>query len=198
MQPIFQTIFGDNWKKLPPVMHKHYANRPFSNDVVTVKGALDIEFSRMTLLLSPLLRIFGALVPHQGLRIPVTVHFRSEPDSSVFCFDRIFHFRDRKPYRFFSRLVPIKDDVVIEFMRFGIGWEHTYQFNNGKVVLTQRGYVWKIFGYIIPIPLGLLFGRGYAEEEALTDTTFKMKVNLIHPLFGKMYEYRGEFGITDE
>lgn len=198
IQPIFKSIFGHQWMDLPQVMHKHYANRPYSDDVVTVEGKMDVEFGWLVKLFSPILRLVGALVPYQGKDIPVTVHFRSEPDSTAYCLDRTFNFPDKKPYVFFSKLIQIKDDVIVEVMKYGIGWKHRFYYDGNKVLLEHKGYVWKVGGNIIPVPIGLLLGRGYAEEEALNENTFRMKMNITHPLFGKMYEYRGVFKVVDE
>lgn len=192
-QPIFASIFNEQWNNLPPVFYKHYANRPYGNDVTIAEGTLDITFNWLVSLMTPFLRIFGALAPYQGSNIPVTVHSRSEPDSSVYCLDRMFHFPDKKPYKFCSRLMPLCDDVVIEFMKYGIGWKHRFYYDGKKVVLEHRGYVLKLFGTVVPIPLGLFLGRGYAEEEATSDTGFRMQMTLTHPLFGKLYDYRGHF-----
>jgi len=197
-QPIYKPIFGEQWDKLPPVMRKHYANHPFCDDVVTVEGEMDVEFGWLVKLLIPFLRIFGVLVPYQGLDVPVVVHFRSNPDSAAYSLDRAFHFPNKKPYIFYSKMVHIKDDIVVEFMKYGIGWRHRFYYNGNKVILEHHSYVWKIFGKIITIPIGLLLGRVYAEEEAINENRFRMEMNMIHLLFGKMYEYRGEFEILNE
>jgi len=196
-QPTFQAIFGPQWDQLPPVMLQHYANHPYSNDVITATGKLDVEFGWLIKLASPFLRLFGVLVPYQGHDIPVTVYFRSEPDSTAFCLDRHFHFTKTKPYIFYSKLVPIKDNIVIEFMKLGIGWKHQFCYEHNRVKLRHLAYVLKLFGIIIPIPINLILGHGYAEEEALSTNTFRMKMNITHPLFGKMYEYRGEFKVQE-
>ncbi len=193
--PIFQSVFGAQWPSLPPVMHRHYSNRPYCDDVVITVGKMDVEFGWLVRLLSPFLRIFGALVPHQGNDIPVTVYFKSEPDSAAFCLERIFNFENIKPYIFLSKMVQTKDDVIIEFMKFGIGWKHRCYYNGKKVILEHRGYVWKILGTIIPIPLTLFLGKTYAEETAINNNSFRMKMNIVHPWFGKIYEYRGVFEI---
>jgi len=197
-QPIFRSIFGDAWDSLPTVMHKHYANHPYSNDVVKVQGEMDVEFGWLVKLLSPFLRIAGALVPYQGRDIPVVVNFRSEPDSIAYCLDRTFNFPDKKPYIFYSRMVQIKNGVIVEFMKYGIGWKHRYSFNGEKVILEHLGYVWKIGSITIPVPVGLFLGRGHAEEEAINDDSFRMEMIITHPLFGKMYVYRGVFEVIDE
>ncbi|PIR38116.1 MAG: hypothetical protein COV35_07705 [Alphaproteobacteria bacterium CG11_big_fil_rev_8_21_14_0_20_39_49] len=196
-QPTFRPIFGDSWSSLPPVMSKHYANRPYSNDIVTVKGKMDVKFNWFIKLMSPFLRLSGALVPYEGNDIPTIVRFKSEPHSNVFCFDREFRFVNKKPFHFNSRMIPQNGNEVIEFMRFGIGWKCKYSYDGKKVVLAHKGYVWKIFNINIPVPIGLLLGSGYAEEEALSDNSFKMKMVITHMLFGKMYEYKGTFKVVE-
>jgi len=194
--PIFKSVFGHQWQSLPSVMHKHYANRPYSNDVVTVEGKMQVEVSRFARLLSPLLRLAGALVPYAGKDIPVTVRFCSESDSNVFCFDRIFYFHGRAPYHFRSRMVPVKGGEVIEFMRIGIGWKARYRYDGRKVILEHRGYVVKFLGILLRLPLELLMGSGYAEEEAMSDDRFRMYMDIRHFLFGKVYAYMGVFTVT--
>ena len=196
--PIFQSVFGEaTWNHLPPVMHKHYANRPYSHDVVTVEGSMKIELSLIARLLSPLFRLSHALVPCAGDKVPVTVHFRSEPESDIYAFDRIFHFTGQPPYHFRSRMQPVGGNEVIEFMRIGIGWRAAYSFDSTRVILAHRGYAIKLFGKIIHLPLNWLLGKGSAEEEALDENRFRMAMEVRHWLFGKVYAYSGEFSVNE-
>lgn len=194
-EPIFKSIYDEQWNDLPPVLLKHYANRPYSNDVVTVEGILQVKLSLFARLLSPVFRITGALVPYSGENIPVTVHFRSEPDSTTYIFDRTFHFPGRSPYRFRSRIIPIGGDEAIELMPIGIGWHARHYFNGEKTIMEHRGFKIKLFGKFIPIPLEFILGKGYAEEKATGDNSFHMYMDLRHPLFGKIFSYTGEFSL---
>jgi hypothetical protein len=194
-EPTFQSIFGAQWDELPPVMHKHYANRPFTDDVIRAEGLMEVRFNRFIRLLSPILKFTGALVPHEGVDIPTVVRFKSEQSSNAFCLDRCFYIPRKKPYIFFSRLVPQGGDIVVEYMRFGIGWRHRFYYDGQKVILEHRGYVWRLFGCNIPIPLGVLLGHGYAEEQAIDETHFRMRMSITHPWWGLMYEYKGEFEV---
>lgn len=191
--PIFKAIYGNQWEKLPPVLLKHYANRPYTNDVVTVKGILKVELSWFARLIAPILRITGSLIPISGENINVTVHFRSEMNSNAYCFDRILHFPGRKTYRFFSRIVPIGEDEAIEFMPVGIGWHARHYYDGEKTVMAHRGYKIKLFNKYLRIPLEPLFGKGYAEERPTDDNSFCMYMDIRHFLFGKIYSYSGEF-----
>ncbi len=194
-EPIFKNIFGSDWEKLPPIMKKHYANRAYQNDCVTVEGMMKVESSRLGRLLTPFFRLVGALVPYEGDNIPVTVNFISTMDSDVLQFDRTFYFSEREPYRFYSRMQPVGGNELVEFMRFGLGWRMAYVWNGEKVILQHKGYVLDVFGFLLPLPLTLLMGKGYAEEVPLNENEFSMMMEIRHPLWGKIYGYSGIFRV---
>ncbi|MDD9900083.1 MAG: DUF4166 domain-containing protein [Alphaproteobacteria bacterium] len=196
--PTFQPIFGTAWDDLPPIMKKHYANRPYSHDTTATTGVMRIESSAMGRMLTPLFMLAGTLIPYEGDNIPATVRFSSDPASNVFKFDRTLHFPGKKPYRFLSRMKPVGGNELVEFMRFGLGWRMAYGWTGEKVTLTHRGYVLNIFGFLLPLPLGLFMGKGMAEETPIDDNTFSMKMEINHPLWGKVYGYSGVFTMKDE
>jgi Domain of unknown function (DUF4166) len=194
--PLFQSIFGPAWDTLPPMMQRRCSVRPFSDDRVTVEGVLDVKLSPLAQLLSPFLKIVGALVPYAGSSIPVTVSFYSTPGRRDFHFDRTFHFPDG-PYRFHSRMEPLTGGEMIEFMRVGLGWRFWYGVEGRKVVLKHRGYVWRVLGRLIPLPMEWVLGRGYAEEEPISDSSFRMHFAITHRWLGYTYGYGGTFNVTE-
>ncbi|MBN8530306.1 MAG: DUF4166 domain-containing protein [Alphaproteobacteria bacterium] len=195
--PIFTRVFGEAWEALPPVLRRHYANRAYRRDTVTVEGRMDVMTSPWIGVLSPLLRLAGTLVPYAGTAIPVTVHFRSEPDSDAFCFDRIFHFPGKAPYAFRSRMVPVQGAEMIEYMRFGIGWRTAYSYEKGKIMLRHRGYVLGCGAWRVSLPLEWVLGTGSAEEEAISEDVFRMRMEIRHWFFGITYAYGGEFRVIE-
>jgi len=195
--PIFQTIFGKSWDDLPPVMHKHYANRPYTEDLTTVKGSLDVMCAGPIKLFSPLFWLLRGIPPHNEKNVPVTVHFESDKNSKAFYFNREFYFSTRKPYRFQSRMMQIKDNEVIEIMRFGLGWKMKYLWQDQQVQLRHKGYVFHLFGHFIPLPLTFLLGEGNADEIAIDDKTFAMNVTITHPWWGIIYQYKGQFEVQE-
>jgi len=196
--PIFKSIFGESWDDLPPVMKKHYANRPYTDDKVTVEGVMDVTCAGPIRMFKPLFLILGGIPPYNENAVPVTVTFESEPGSKVFRFNRVFHFKAAKPYSFRSHMVQMKGNDVVEIMRFGLCWRMNYLWGDGKVILKHKGYMLRLFGHFIPLPLTMLMGKGYAEEIAVDDDTFDMFVHITHPWWGKIYEYKGQFRVTKE
>ena len=122
-EPLFKAVFGSQWEALPPVMKKHYAIRPYSDDVVKVEGTLDVSISPLVSLMA---RLTGMLLAHSGRDVPVTVVFRSGRQSGAFHLERTFHFPDRGDVMFRSRMEVIEGNELVEFMRFGIGWKLAY------------------------------------------------------------------------
>ncbi len=196
--PIFKSVFGGDWDKLPPVMRRHYANRPYHDDVVIVEGSMNVESSLAGRLFSPLFRLAGTLVPYEGRHIPATVLFVSDTRSNAFRFDRIFHFPGREPYRFRSTMIPAGGGDIIELMRFGIGWQAHYKWNGKKILLTHKGYALKTGNRLISLPLDRIIGRGSAEETPVDDDTFSMKMEIRHPLWGRVFSYSGTFKIVKD
>lgn len=195
-KPLFASVFGADWDGLPRVLQRHYANRAFRDDVVTVEGTLTVEFSPLGRALKPLMRWTKALVPYEGRDVPVKVAFVTDANSNAFRFERAFRFPSRPPYAFRSAMIPVGGDLLTEWMSGGLGWRTAYRWNGTKVTLTHRGYVARLFGLAIPVPLTLFLGAGYAEEEAIDDDSFSMWTEIRHPLWGRVFGYRGQFRVT--
>lgn len=193
--PIFQSIFGQDWSNLPTVFKKHYANRPYTNDRFFVHGELDVMGKAPLTWIAFVMRAMGQIPVHNERSVPVTVSFESEADSRYFIFNRVFMFRRARPYVFRSKMIQTRDNEVVELMRMGLGWKLAYRWDGNKVVLSHRGYVLKCFGHLIPLPLTLILGAGYAEEHAIDDNNFRMITYITHPWWGKIYEYKGHFEV---
>lgn len=196
-EPTFKPIFSDKWNMLPKVIKKHYANRPYSNDVVTVKGKMNFIIARWARYIMPLFKWLKIIVPYAGENVDVTVHFRSEVDSDVYQFDRWIYFPGRKPYNFLSKMHHTKGKEIVEKFACGICWCMNYDFDGEKVLLLHKGYALKLFGKVIPFPISAIVGKGYAEEIAIDDNSFRMRMTITHPLFGVYYEYNGLFTVTE-
>ena len=193
--PIFKSVFGESWNILPKILKKHYAIRPYSNDSIKLEGIMNIKLSKLTKLIKPMLRLFGALVPYEGKNIPTIVYVKSDPNKDSFIFKRHFKISKNNIYISHSTFLKLKDNEVLEMMRFGVGWISYYSYQNKKIILSHKGYAWRIFKLTIPIPLTFILGKGYAEEKEINGNQFSMQMKIIHPLFGEIFKYSGLFKI---
>ena len=194
--PIFKSVFGLQWDQLPPVMQQHYGIRPYTNDQVIVDGVMDVVCYRPLSFAKPLYRLMGSIPLTTEYGVRCTVHFNSSPRNRRFGFVRHFWFVHRRFYRFRSNMLAIGGERVIEIMRFGFCWKMLYRWEDSRVKLIHDGYGLYWFGHLVSLPLTWLLGRGDAEERAVDDNHFAMKVVMMHPLFGIQYSYSGTFNIT--
>lgn len=195
-RPTFQPVFGDAWPDLPTVMHRHYANRPYSRDVTIIDGIMDIDCHGPVRWLAPVMTRMGQIPAMNERDVPVRIELASDVASRAFQFRRIFSLPDGRVYEFRSRMLQVGGADMVEVMRFGLCWRFRYGWDGTKVCLSHRGYALSLFGIRVPVPLGLLIGRSDAEERAVDDDTFDMVTRIVHPWWGLVYEYRGRFTIV--
>jgi Domain of unknown function (DUF4166) len=200
VQPVFQQALGPAWDRLGEVIRRHYAMRPFSDDHVCVRGTMDeVWHAPWAALLMPFGRLFGALVPHQGKEVPIEVHYRCRPDAATLHWDRVFRFPGRAAFHFRSHMEhdAARGSEVIEYVRFGIGMRLAVSAEEGALVFRDLGYVWRVAGLRVPLPLGLLLGTAYVEErpDPADADRFTMKMLLRHRWLGDVLRYSGRFSL---
>lgn len=192
---IFREILGPIWDELPRVMKAHYRNKAFCNDVTEMQGHLNVHTSWYSKLLSPAFAVLGALVPYKGTQVPVNVKARSNPTSNAYILEREFNYEGKGIRHFRSTLEPFGRNELIEFLRFGVGWRSSFDWNGERIVLEHIGYVWRVFRINIPLPISWIIGKGNAYEIPMSDTEFEMYMEIKHVLFGKIYGYDGRFEV---
>lgn len=197
--PVFKQVLGADWDRLGPIIRRHYFLRSFSDDYICVKGTMhEVHHSAFAKLLIPIARIFGALVPYRGTDVPVEVHYTARRDDATIHWDRVFHFAGRAPFHFRSHMEQIGPNRVIEFVRFGVGMKLRVTAENGALVFRDEGYIWRLFGMDVPLPMGLLMGSAYVEERPVDNDNFSMRMTLTHTLFGKLFRYEGRFTLAQD
>jgi hypothetical protein len=196
---VFQAVLGPDWPSLGPVIRRHYFLRSHSSDAITVTGVMDeVYHSGLAMLLIPFGRLFGGIVPYRGTDVPIAVHYTSRPDDATIHWDRVFRFAGRRPFHFRSLMEPGEPGRVIEFVRFGLGIRLDVTAEDGALVFRDRGYVWRLFGRDIPLPIHLIFGRTTVEERPVDEDRFTMRMVITHPLFGDLFRYSGRFAVPAE
>jgi len=197
--PIFKQILGDQWNDLGKVIQDHYFLKPYSDDYICVKGEMDeIYHSPIAKLLIPFALLFGAIVPYNRNNVPIDVHYNSKSDNSTLYWDRVFKLSPTHDFHFKSHMEMQSGNEVIEYVRFGVGMRLLVTAENGVLIFKDNGYVWKLFGVNIPIPINLIFGKAYIEERPIDDEHFSMKMIIKHPLFGDLFRYSGKFTFRSE
>lgn len=196
--PIFQQVLGPAWAQLGDVIRRHYFLRSHSSDYICVSGSMDeIHHAPLAKLLIPFGLLCGAIVPYRGRDIAIDVHYNAEPDSARLNWDRVFKF-PQGDFHFRSHMQVLKPGEVIEFVRFGIGMRLLVSAEDGALVFRSRGFIWRVLGRDIPLPISLLFGNAYIEERPLDNERFSMRMLIEHPWFGVLFRYSGSFNLGEQ
>lgn len=200
-QPVFQQVLGPAWEQLGDVVRRHYTMAPFSDDNVCVRGVMsEVWHAPWAALLMPFGRLFGALVPHTGSNVPIDVHYRCRPGNAHLYWNRVFHFAGQPPFHFRSHMEhdARRGSEVVEYVRFGIGMRLAVSVEEGALVFRDLGYVWRIAGLRMALPLGLLLGTAYVEErpDPHDPDHFTMRMRLRHRWFGDVFRYSGRFHLA--
>lgn len=195
--PTFAAALGQYWDQLPNLFKRRYGSTAYLNQCILLTGSLDITVSPFFKCMSPALRLVGALIPYPGTDVPVDINIISKSNTDIIFMNRCFRYPNRKPRHFNSKFAVTKKGDVIEFMRFGLGVRMRYQASKNCITLLHKGYVWRIFGLNLRVPLSLVLGKVSAKEVLQTNNSFNMFVRIEHSLFGKIFEYKGLFKLED-
>ena len=197
-ESVFQTVLAESWSDLGSVIRQHYFLRPYSDDYICVCGEMsEIYHSWIAKIILPFGVLFGAVVPYRANNVPIDVHYTSRKNNANIYWDRVFKFSEKNHYHFKSHMEHVRGNEVIEFVRFGVGMRLKVTAENGAIVFRGNGYIWRIFGMDIPIPVNLIFGNAYVEERPLDENNFSMKMILSHSIFGVMFRYEGKFSLGE-
>jgi hypothetical protein len=198
--PLFRRLLGEAaWQRLAPAVRRHYDLCPEGTSA-RLRGVM--EEIRHAPPAKPWLLVAGwfkALVPYQGRDVPTEVRNWTEagrPDA-VF-WHRVFRFADGRATVFASRMERSGPLEVIEFLRFGVGVRMAVSERDGALVYTGQGHCWRLGRLLLGIPDWLLLGQATVVESAVSDREVRVDFELVHPLWGRTFGYRGRFRVEAE
>jgi len=200
--PIFARALGDHWQKLAPAVKGHYDLSPCSDDELVLKGEMSVYYPRPAFFLLGMARLFGGLVLLREDNISVQVKNSSLLDSGAIFWHRTFNVPGRKqPVMFRSQMEYAGGDEIVEYVgsspRMKLGVRMKISENEGALNFQSVGYTLRIGFIEMPIPGHFFLGRALITERAVGINEISMDFSIKHPLFGKIYSYRGRFFLPD-
>lgn len=192
---LIELIYGTSSGNMPILLQQRYSNRPYSKDLTTMNGTMDIYTSRLFRILSPLFRLVGVSIPFTANNMPVKVEIISDEASATILMKRTFNYLDKSPVYFSSGLLKYKSNVILELLRFRLATKLVYQYEKNKILMKDGGCVFRLGKWLIPIPLSIFVGKFSAFEEAISEDEFIMQVKMAHPWYGTLFQYDGKFRI---
>jgi hypothetical protein len=188
MKSPMQTALGADWDKLPPALQAHYhVGRTLDC------GWLDIEYPRWMQPFLSALRCLGALVDRPGQRVATVVDKRVAGERQFW--RRTLTYADGRQRHFNSIWTAAENGLLIEYVNPVLGLQMAPRVEDGRLCYSGVRFVAKFGRWRLPIPEWLVLGHAVIVEEAVDDRHFVMDFRMIHPLFGQLFRYGGEFEV---
>ncbi len=197
--PALQRALGNDWKNLEPAIRQHYSiGSSNENGKIRFEGTMEtIRVTGMGKIMAYCARPLQALVPCSGDAIRTEVYNWSKKDSGTLFWRRLFHYPQRKPVVFESRMEFFRDKEIIEFVRGGLGLLLKLEVNDGKLIFGGKYYVLKLAGMLIKLPNWLMAGNAYITESQVGDDQVRVDFDIVHPIWGRTFAYSGTFNTIE-
>lgn len=193
---LFRKILGARWQALHPDIQNRFEKNPFPGRPLRYTGILsELTCSFWGRLLGHLTRpmIQGALIPYSDYDFPVDIQVYSKPDCPHIYKERTYRLSRRKPIMFTSYMKESEKGEVLEYVGMGLGMKLRVFEKNGNLHFESDGYFWDIGLFRIPLPDLLSPGKTYLTHMNQDRDTFRIRIDITHSIFGKMFTQAGVF-----
>jgi hypothetical protein len=193
---LFKKIMGPQWLNLHPDIQRRFDKNPAHGKPLRYEGTLE-ELScslwgkilaHMTM---PLVK--GALLPYRAANFPVDIQVYSRAGCPYLFKHRLYKLPGRKPVEFTSYMKESEKGEVLEYVGAGLGMKLLVFEKEGNLHFRSDGYFWDIGLCRIPLPHILTPGDTYLVHINEGGDRFRIRIDITHRLFGKMYVQAGVF-----
>jgi hypothetical protein len=193
---LFRKILGSEWSRLHPDIQHRFAKNPLPGKPLNYTGHLsELSCSRFGKLLGfmtmPLIK--GALIPYSDSNFPVDIQVYSRENCPSIFKQRTYRLNGRKPIEFTSYMQESSKGEVLEYVGMGLGMKLLLAVKDGNLHFQSDGYFWEILGVRIPLPAVLTPGKTYLCHQNNNPAQFDIRIEIIHPWFGKSFTQVGVF-----
>lgn len=186
MSSLMQRALGAQWHELPPALQIHYGD-----GLAIDRGRLDIEFPWFMRPLLLLLRLIGALVDRRGSAVETVVEKRMAGATQTW--RRRLRYADGHTRSFDTVWCHEGGNRLVEFVNPLLGVRLLPRVVEGRLHYDSAGFVLRVGRRLLALPEWAALGHTFIVEQAIDARRFHMDFRLVHPLFGQLYRYSGEF-----
>lgn len=192
---LIKTALGDNWNHLSPKVQKRFEYEPQPDKPKEYVGEMsEISCSMMGVLFAYFGRLFKApLIPYSGNSVPIEVKVYKKANRPEIYKTRTYYFKGKKPITVQSAMSLSENNVFTEMVNSWLGMTMQVLTKDGNLYFEGKKYFVKIGSKLIAIPTVLSPGIAYVEHQDYEDESFRVKIEMIHPWFGRMFLQDGVF-----
>ena len=193
---LFKKIMGPRWDGLHSDIKKRFDKNPTPGKPLRYTGVLEeLSCSFWGKLLghitTPLIK--GALIPYTEFDFPVDIQVYTKEGCPHIFKERTYKLKKRKPIMFTSYMKESSKGEVLEYVGMGLGMKLIVFEKDSNLHFKSDGYFWDIGLFRIPVPDLLSPGKTYLTHINEGSDQFRIRIDITHSLFGKMFVQAGVF-----
>jgi len=193
---LFKKVMGGQWLQLHPDIQKRFEKNPLPGYPLCYRGELEeLSCSFWGKMLGHITQhlIGGALMPFVAHNFPVDIQVYSKESCPYIFKHRTYHIPNRKPVQFTSYMKESENGEVLEYVGMGLGMKLLVFESGGNLHFQSDGYFWDIGICRIPLPDILSPGHTYLTHINEGENQFRIRIDITHKIFGKMFVQAGVF-----
>lgn len=198
---LFKKIMKEKWLGLHADIKQRFEKNPTPLKPLRYQGQLEeLSCSIWGKLLGFITMPFihGALIPYSAKDFPVDITVYTEENCPYIFKQRIYHLPGRKPIKFTSYMKESEKGEVLEYVGAGLGMKLLVFEKDNNLHFKSDGYFLDIGICRIPLPSFLTPGHTYLMHINEQVNQFRIRIDIVHPLFGQMYVQAGVFSQISE
>jgi hypothetical protein len=193
---LFKKIMGKKWIDLHPDIQKRFDKNPLPGSPLRYHGNLEeLSCTFWGKLMGWVTMLFakGALIPYTAYNFPVDIQVYSKKNCPFIFKERSYRLPGRKPILFTSYMKESEKGEVLEYVGAGLGMKLLVFEKDGNLHFKSDGYFWDIGICRIPLPSVFTPGDTYLMHINEGRNQFRIRIDITHKLFGKMFVQAGVF-----
>lgn len=193
---LFREVMGAEWSKLHSDIQRRFEKNPAPGAPLRYRGVLEeLSCSFAGKLLGFLTRplIKGALIPHSASDVPVDIQVYTEPGDPAIYKHRIYRLPGTAPIEFTSFMRRSAQGEVLEYVGCGLGMKLLVFEKDGNLHFRSDGYFWDLGFARFPVPDLFSPGKTYLMHLNEDAGRFRIRIDIEHALFGRMFVQAGVF-----
>jgi hypothetical protein len=185
----FRTLVGEaSWSELPEAVRLRFSKCLSPGDALVYRGhVVATELSPAGRLLSFLARAIGSPLPlSNGATGPALVIVTEDARLGGQCWLRIYARPGRFPQAIHSAKRFCGPTGLEEYVGCGIGMSLRVTVEGGALIFRSAAYFLEIGRWRLPLPRAVHPGRMQIEHRDEGNGSFAFRLELTHPLFGRL------------
>ena len=194
---LFRHQVGAAWLSVPENVRLRFDHDPIPGTVVRYTGVMStVRCSLIGKILGWLVQRTGALMHLEGTNVPVDIDVWKDSHDHSVRKRRVYHFQDRKPFVFESRMELDANGELAEHVGGGFGMYVRVAAASEGLRFTDAGYFLQIASYRLTLPDWLGPGRVFLCHADVGPHEFRILIEIRHPVFGRLFWQEGVFQHT--